>query len=95
MLVAKWSVVCGFVLVALPVSLQSEDHPAETMENRERTKGEPQQRGADPIKQAELMLAEGVGMSEWVGNRNACNGTRIHSLFAAGYTQQVDSWCLM
>ena len=34
------------------------------MENRERGKGDPQQRGADPIKQAELMLAEGVGMSE-------------------------------
>eukprot|EP00903_Cladosiphon_okamuranus_P012731 g11902.t1 len=34
------------------------------MENRERGKAEPQQRGADPIKQAELMLAEGVGMNE-------------------------------
>lgn len=39
------------------------------MENRERGKVEPQQRGADPIKQAELMLAEGVGMSEWESER--------------------------
>lgn len=52
------------------------------MENRERGKTDPQQRGADPIKQAELMLAEGVGMSECVeggviGTLDACNGTCI------------------
>ncbi len=35
------------------------------MEKREKRAGEPQKRGADPIKQAEQMLAEGVGMSEW------------------------------
>lgn len=39
--------------------------PVDTMEKREKRAGEPHKRGADPIKQAEQMLAEGVGMSEW------------------------------
>lgn len=56
----------------------SETFLTETMENRERGKGDPQQRGADPIKQAELMLEEGMGMSEWqvaYSERLICNGT--------------------
>lgn len=64
------------------------------MENRERGKVEPQQRGADPIKQAELMLAEGVGMSEWEIGTLAM--ARDHySRFTIAYVTQVGFKCLL